>query len=433
MNFRSSTQTFTVILLIIVSGFGGYFAGKHEIKVAWDKYKPDVSVQSLEPPPGIDKNIDFRLFWDVFKRLEQNYIEKTAIDMQKMYYGAISGMVAALGDPYTVFLPPQQNKETKEELSGHFDGIGAQLGVKDKKIVVIAPLKASPAENAGIRASDWVVKVDGKDTYNWTLPEAVSKIRGQRGTKVKLTILHEDDDKPVDIEIVRDTIVVKSVEWSEKESSGSASTADKSKEELIGKREKNGKKVAVIKLSRFGEATNDEWQKVVSEVIKFKNSGGRAFAGVILDLRNNPGGFLTGAVFIASEFIPDGTVVMQENARGERQTFSVNRIGKLTTEPIVVLINKGSASASEIVAGALRDRGRAKLIGEKSFGKGTIQEAQDLSEGAGIHITTAKWLTPNGNWVNKTEGLEPDIEVKQDEKEPNRDVQLERAIEEMVK
>ena len=447
MNFRNSTQTFIVIVLILVSGFGGYFAGKNEIKVKWEKYKPDVSVRSLEPPPGIDQNIDFRLFWDVVDRLQKGYIEKSAIDMQKMYYGAISGMVAALGDPYTVFLPPQQNKEVKEELAGHFDGIGAQLGVKDKKIVVIAPLKDSPAEKAGIKPSDWIVKVDGKDTLAWTLPEAVSKIRGPKGTKVKLTILHEGEQKPIDVEVVRDTIVIKSVEWTQKESSSSgqeagvadgkepASTGKQAtkEESLFDQRVKNGKRVAVIKLSRFGEGTDDEWQKVVTEVIRFKEDNRSTFGGIVLDLRNNPGGFLTGAVFIASEFLADGTVVMQENSKGERQVFSVNRIGRLTKEPLIAIINKGSASASEIVAGALKDRGRAKLVGEKSFGKGTIQEAQDLAEGAGLHITTAKWLTPNGNWVNDTEGLVPDIEVKPDEKDPNRDVQLEKAMDELVK
>lgn len=413
INLRNTSQTFIVILLIIVSALGGYFAGKNDINVAWEKYKPKVSVTSKEPPKSIDQAIDFKLFWDVFDRVQKQYIGKKDIDVKKMYYGAISGMVAALGDPYTVFLAPDQNKETKEELAGRFEGIGAQLGAKDKKIVVIAPLKASPAEKAGVKPSDWIARVDGKDTVSWTLPEAVSKIRGPKGTKVKLTIVHENEDKPIELEIVRDTIVVKSVEWAQKE--------------------KDGKKVAAIHLSRFGETTDDEWTSVVSEITQMRQTSGNSFKGVVLDLRNNPGGFLSGAVFIASEFLPDGVVVMQENAQGERQNYTVNRVGKLLRDPVVVLINKGSASASEIVAGALSDRGRAKLIGEKSFGKGTIQEAQDLSEGAGLHITTAKWLTPEGHWVNETEGLTPDIEVKPDEKDPTKDVQLDRAIEELVR
>lgn len=413
INLRNTSQTFIVVLLLIVSALGGFFAGKNEITIAWEKYKPTVEVANREPPKSVDQRIDFKLFWDVFDRVQKQYIGKKDIDVQKMYYGAISGMVAALGDPYTVFLSPDQNKDTKDELAGHFEGIGAQLGVKDKKIIVISPLKDSPAEKAGVKPSDWIAQVDGKDTLSWTLPEAVSKIRGPRESKVKLTIVHENEEKPIELEVVRDTIVVKSVEWTQKD--------------------KDGKKVAVIKLSRFGEGTDDEWSSAVSEIIQLKQSSGNSFMGIVLDLRNNPGGFLSGAVFIASEFLPDGVVVIQENAQGERQNYTVNRVGKLLKDPMILLVNKGSASASEIVAGALSDRGRTKLIGEKSFGKGTIQEAQDLSEGAGLHITTAKWLTPKGNWVNETGGLIPDIEVKPDEKDPTKDVQLDRAFEELIK
>ena len=444
MNFRNSTQTFIVIILIIVSGFGGYFAGKHEIHVAWEKFNtPNLSVRSLVPPKKLDENFDFKLFWDVYDRIQNQYIGRKDIDGTKMYYGAIRGMVEALDDPYTVFLPPKENKDVKEELAGHFDGIGAQLGVKDKKIVVIAPLKESPAEKAGIKPGDWILQVDGKDTISWTLPEAVSKIRGLKGSKVKLNILHENAEKPVELVVLRDTIVIKSVEWDQKEAtvSGSEKASENNAtssakqgdgQNRIQELQRNGKKVAVIKLSRFGDGTNDEWEEAVLQVVAFKKNNGAAFGGVVLDLRNNPGGYLTGAVYIASEFLKDGAVVLQENAQGERQTYSVNRIGKLLTEPLVVLINKGSASASEIVAGALQDRGRAKLVGEKSFGKGTIQEAQELLEGAGLHITTAKWLTPNGHWVNESEGLSPDVAVKQDESNPSRDVQLEKALEELV-
>lgn len=414
MNFKNSTQTFIVIILIIASALGGYFAGKNEITLAWDKYKnrPDISIQNLAPPKTFD-DINFTLFFDVYKKLQESYINKNDIDAQKLYYGAISGMVAALGDPYTAFLPPQQNKEVKEELAGHFDGIGAQLGVKDKKIIVIAPLKQSPAEKAGIKSSDWIVKVDGKDTFNWTLPETVSKIRGPKGTKVILTVLHEDETEPVEISIIRDTIKIKSVEWD--------------------KEEKNGKKIAVITLSRFGETTELEWNRVVSEIMQFRSDNLESFAGIVLDVRNNPGGFLNGAVFIASEFLSDGAVVLQENANGQRTTLSVDRVGKLLNYPLVVLINKGSASASEIVAGALFDRKRAKLVGEKSFGKGTIQEPQELAQGAGLHITVQKWLTPNGIWVNENDGINPDIEVKRDASDLTKDAQLERAVEELVK
>jgi len=317
-------------------------------------------------------------------------------------------MVSSLGDPYTVFLTPQQQKETKEELGGQFEGIGAQLGIKDKKIVVVSPLKDTPAEKAGIKPGDWIVKVDGKETANWTLPEAVSKIRGPRGTNVVLTIIHEGEEKPVEVTITRDTILVKSVEW-----------------------EIKTPKIAYLKLSRFGDQTSNEWEKAVGEIALSYQKG--EIKGLVLDLRNNPGGYLSGAVFISGEFLPKGTlVVQQEVSSGARQTYSVDRQGKLLKIPLVVLINKGSASASEIVAGALRDHERAKLVGETSFGKGSIQEAQDLPGGAGLHITTARWLLPKGEWINGT-GIKPDYEVKMEEKEKTQDLQLEKAIEVLVK
>lgn len=361
---------------------------------------------------------DFSLFWDVWERLNRYFLDKKALDGQKMVYGAISGLVSSLGDPYTVFLPPEQNKEAKDELGGKFEGIGAQLGVKDKKIVVVAPLKGAPADTAGLKPGDWIVKVDSKDTSGWTLPEAVSKIRGPKGSSVLLNILHKDASKSVDIKVERDTIKVASVEWEVKNVKCQNST------ECV--------QVAYLKLSRFGDQTTDEWNKAVGEInlkLKAQNSNIR---GLIFDLRNNPGGYLSGSVFIASEFLKDGTIVIQESASGGKQTYSVDRIGKLIETPLVVLINKGSASASEIVAGALQVRGRAKLVGETTFGKGSIQEAQELPGGAGIHITTAKWLLPNNKWINGN-GVDPDFKVVNDESMPDEDLQLEKAIEILLK
>lgn len=184
----------------------------------------------------------------------------------------------------------------------------------------------------------------------------------------------------------------------------------------------SGKKVAVVKLSRFGERTQDEWNQAVSNLLSANSQA------VVLDLRNNPGGFLEGAVFIGSEFLEGGNVVLQQNGEGVQTPFKVTRAGKLTKIPMDVLINKGSASASEIVAGAIQDRKRGKLVGEHSFGKGTIQEAQDLEGGSGIHITVAKWLTPNGRWVNDTQGLEPDVKVDADKEDTTKDPQLDKAL-----
>ncbi|MBI2597239.1 S41 family peptidase [Candidatus Daviesbacteria bacterium] len=399
------------ILIVILAFLLGWQVGHREVQIKWEKYKPSVSIESKDVPKNI--NIDFKLFWDTWDLLSRTYIDKKALDPNKLFYGAISGMVQALGDPYTVFLPPEQQKSTKEELNGSFEGVGIQLGFhennasdgsKDKRLVVIAPLDGTPAKKAGIKPQDMIVKIDDKDTTGMSLPEAVKLIRGPRGSKVTLTIFREDETDNRTFTLTRDTIVVKSVE-------------------VEFKRAKSGKEIAHIKLSRFGEKTSDEWDQVVTEIIN-KNP-----AGAVLDVRNNPGGYLEGAVFIASEFLEGGDVVLQENNEGEQVPFKVNRAGKLIRLPMKVLINKGSASASEIVAGALQDRKRAQLIGEKSFGKGTIQEAQDLSGGAGIHITVAKWLTPFGKWVNDTQGLDPDVKIEMDKEDKEKDPQLEKALE----
>lgn len=394
-----------VVLIVILAFVIGWRLGQYDASL-----KKSVNIST---PQNI--NVDFKLFWDTWNLLSKDYLDKEALDSKKLFYGAISGMVSAVGDPYTFFLPPEAQKSSKEELNGAFEGVGIQLGFNDeKKLVVIAPLSGTPAQRAGIKAQDVIVKINDKDTTGITLPEAVKLIRGKKGSEVSLSILREGEVDTRTFTLTRDTIIVKSVE-------------------VEYKKTKSAKEVAVIKLSRFSERTKSEWQDVVSDILS-KNS-----TGVILDMRNNPGGFLEGAVFIASEFLEGGDVVLQENNRAEQSNFKVNRDGKLLTVPLVVLINKGSASASEIVAGALQDRKRATVVGEKSFGKGTIQEAQDLAGGTGIHITVAKWLTPNGRWVNDTEGLEPDVkimlpevvEMAEDEKDGDekKDPQLEKALE----
>lgn len=389
------------ILVAILTFILGWQLGHKDIQFQWDKYNPTVKFENKEPPK--DVGVDFKLFWETWDLVSKKYRDKKAIDQQKMFYGAISGMVSALGDPYTVFLPPEQQKSTKEELNGSFEGVGIQLGFnKDKRLVVIAPLEGTPAEKAGVKPEDIIVKIENKDTLNMTLPEAVSLIRGPKSTQITLTTFREGDTEPQEIKLVRDTIVVKSVS--------------------VKFEEKGSKKIAVIKLSRFGERTQDEWNEAVSGILA------QAPKGVVLDLRNNPGGFLEGAVFIASEFIDNGDVVVQENSSGNRFPYKVNRQGKLLKLPMVVLVNKGSASASEIVAGALQDHKRAKLVGTKSFGKGTIQEAEELPGGTGIHITTARWLTPNGHWINETEGLTPDVTIEVGE-DSQKDLQLEKALE----
>lgn len=376
-------------------------------------FRPQVTFENQTTP--VDKNIDFKLFWEVWDLVSNEYVDKKAVDPQKMFYGAIQGMVSSLGDPYTVFLPPTEQKSTQEELNGAFEGVGIQLGYdKEKRLAVIAPVKDTPADRAGIVAGDLIFKINDQEAINMSLPEAVNLIRGEKGTTVALEVYREGDAKAKTVELKRDTIIVKSVEFEEKTSPA-------------------GKKVAVIKLTRFGERTFTEWSKAVSDTLA------SAPQVIVLDLRNNPGGLLDGAVYIGSEFIKNGDIVLQENARGERIPYKVNREGKLLSLPLIVLINKGSASASEIVAGAIQDVKRGKLLGETSFGKGTIQESQDLPEKTGIHVTTAKWLTPNGNWVHQ-KGLTPDIvvelteeQLKAEAEDPAKDFQMEKALEEADK
>lgn len=428
MKLRKVRNIVIVLALIILAGSIGYDLGRKKIAVEWGKHKPYVTIENKYPLESRD--IDFGLFWEVWGRLEKNYIDRQNLVPQEMVWGAIKGMVAALDDPYTVFLPPEENKRSKEDLAGSFEGIGAQLGIKEKRIMVVAPLKGMPAEEAGLLAGDYILEVDGEDTSGWTLPEAVNNIRGPKGTEVMLTILREGGDGPLEIAIVRGTINVPSIETDLSGAECVESTPSGCRlvevEECVA-----CPRVAVLRLYRFGDRTNGEWEEAVSEVLRMEDeteSGGNEFAGLIFDLRNNPGGYLQGAVYIASEFIAAGDIVKQEMTDGTSEMFRVRRRGRLTEVPLVVLVNNGSASASEIVAGAIKYHKRAELVGSKTFGKGSVQEAQELSGGAGLHVTTAKWLLPNGEWIDEN-GIEPDVEVENNLDEPERDEQLEKAVE----
>lgn len=392
MTLKQTRKIIIIITLLLLVGFAGFRLGeKREKKIV------------VEP-----KDVDLSLFWDVWQRLEENYLDKNALDQEKMVYGAIKGLTQSLDDPYTVFLEPGENKRAKEDLNGAFEGVGIQLGYKNKRLAVIAPLKGMPAEKAGVKAGDLILKITDKqkgiekETTGISLPEAVNLIRGPRDQPVTLTLLSEGEEKPHEVEIARGTIIVPSVEI-----------------EFI---ESDRGKIAHLKLMRFGERTNSEWQKAISSIINHRPS----IIGVVLDVRNNPGGYLDGAVFIASEFLKNGVVVKQEG-KEKTQSYSVDRRGNLLELPLVVLVNQGTASASEIVAGALRDYVRAKIIGEKTFGKGTVQEAQELTGGSGLHITTARWLLPSSQWIGE-EGIEPDFVIELDE-EKEGDEQLEKAIE----
>ena len=413
------------IILILIAFFGGYYFGVNKTSLDWKNYKPVLSISSKEPPPPLS-NLDFSNFWAVWQSLENNYYDKSKLDPAKMLNGAISGLVESIGDPYTIYLPPVSNNDFKQGLAGQFQGIGAELGLKDKKIIIISPLSDSPAQKAGIKAGDGILKVDGVSTQGWTLSQAVSKIRGPKGSTVTLSILHKDSKNPQDIKIIRDVIVVKSIDGFIKK----VADVEKIKLTTVLKAHENDE-VIYLKLSQFGDSTNKDWLSLVNN-LNLKASGNPNFKGIVLDVRNNPGGYLTDAVFIASEFLKEGTlIVIEEIGGGERSILKASRRGLFIDTPVVILINKGSASASEIVSGALKDNKRAKLVGETSFGKGTIQQSEDLGSGAGFHVTIAKWLTPNGTWVNG-KGLSPDIPIPPDSKDQARDIQLEKAIEVLV-
>ena len=398
----------TLIAIIIAAGIFsfGYILGSKGYQASIgneDSYNVSISREL----PAERKDLEFSLFWRVWETLETKYFDKDKLIPSKMIYGAIKGMVAAVGDPYTVFLPPSENKVVQEDLQGSFEGVGIQIGFKGTQLAVISPLPDSPAEKAGARAGDFIIGIrdEGKGidrgTGGISLPEAVQAIRGPAGSTVTLTLLREDSVEPIEIDIIRASIEVPSVTLS-----------------LVGENEN----IAHVKILKFSGETLDEWEEVVIELLKNPE-----VAGIIMDVRNNPGGFLQGAVDLASEFLDTGAlVVIEDSSDGSFEEFKVERIGRFKNQKVVILINGGSASASEIFAGALRDNEKIQLIGQTSFGKGTIQEPQQVDNGAGLHVTIARWLTPSGFWVDEG-GLVPDVEVK-DNPDTEEDEQLQKAI-----
>ncbi len=385
------------LIIVCVAYYAGFQSGKSGYAFEPKEFKV---VNTADAP----KNVDYSLLWEAMNVVNDKYIEEKPTP-EEYLYGAIRGAVAAAGDPYTSFFEPKDLESFKTDLKGSFDGIGAEVGMKNNNIVIVAPLDDSPAKKAGILAGDFIVKVNGEDTQGWTVEQAVSKIRGKKGTEVTLSIFREGKLDSFDVKIIRDKIEIKSVKWETKEISG--------------------KKVFVITVSRFGEDTKALFEKAVNEVLN------QSVSGIIVDLRNNPGGYLQTSVDLASFWLDPGTkVVTEEKSKGantEYKSFGVPRIKNYKT---VVLINGGSASASEILAGALQDLKKATLIGEKSFGKGSVQELIDLKDGAAVKVTVARWVTPSGKNLNK-EGLHPDVEVKltEDDIKNSKDTQMEKALE----
>lgn len=402
---------FYVLITVIVGSFyGGYLYGKKEVTLPFrTETKTNENggrvVNAQKPLPDyLSKNVDFDLFWDVWKRAKSDYITKDTPDT-KLFYGAVSGVVSALDDPYSVFFDPQKAKEFSESLSGTFDGIGAEIGMKNNQLVIIAPLPEMPAEKAGLRGGDKILAIDKKATTAMTIDEAVTKIRGKRGTQVTLTIYRDGESKERDVTVMRDKIVIKAVRFEVKD-----------------------KNTGYIRIVHFTQDTASEFRNAVNKLLEKK------VTRLIIDLRNNPGGYLEAAVQIAGYWVDGDTVVIEQYDGDKREEYKGRVRPRLKDMPTVVLTNKGSASASEIVAGALQDYKKATIVGEQTFGKGSVQDVQALKDGSSLKLTIAKWLTPKGRTIQDN-GITPDIkvEISEEDIKNKRDPQLERALKEVKK
>ncbi len=389
-----------IILILIAGGFGGgYWYGKNS-QPSIEKVTGIQNLQQGQPP-----SVDFSLFWDAWAKVQEKFVNRQELDYQKMVYGAIAGMLSGLDDPYTVFMTPQENKDFSQSLQGNFEGIGAELGLRGGVLTVIAPLDNTPAKKAGLMAGDKILKIDDKITSDISVEEAVTLIRGPKGTEVSLMIIRNGWDAAQEFKIKRDTIDVPIVKLETKEI--------------------NNKKIAHLSLAQFTENSAPEFAKKAQEILTAD------IRGIILDLRGNPGGYVGSAVDIASWFLPEGSVVVIEDfGDGKNNEYKSDGINKLGDYQVVVLIDQGSASASEILAGALRDNKQIKLVGQKSFGKGSVQQVEQLAGGTSLKVTVAKWLTPSGHSIMDS-GLEPDVKVEytKEDAEADRDPQLDKALE----
>lgn len=398
-----STPRYVGLLILVFFAFVlGWNVGVSHEKIQGQKNQSSASNTSSDSSL---KQVDMSLFWDTWQILNQKYVETEALDYQKMLDGAIHGLVTSVGDPYTAFMNPKENREFQDNLEGTLDGIGAELTLKDRHLTIVSPIKNSPASKAGLQPEDIVYKINGDLAENFTLEQAVLKIRGQKGTPVVLTIMRKNTEKPFDVRIIRDTININSVDYKIKDN------------------------IAIIEINQFSAKTKEEFTKAISEVMA------KSPKGLILDLRFNGGGYLDAAVDVTSEFVAKGKVVsIKKRNPNEDEVIYVNGKARTMNIPMVVLINKGSASASEIVAGALQDHKRAHLIGEASFGKGTVQEVANLIGGSSLRVTIAKWYTPNNKNITEV-GITPDqiVERSTEDFQKGRDPQLKAAIDYLKK
>lgn len=357
------------------------------------------------------RNLDLTMFWRVLDISRKNYVDSSEIEDEELVYGAIKGMVESLDDSATVFLTPEETEEFNSASEGkYFEGIGAELGYEDGQIIVVTPLEGSPAKESGLRPGDYILKVDDYEfTSKDTVYDAVAKIRGEAGSEVILNVLHRGDIKPIDITIERREITVPSITL-----------------EYTGSNDE----IALLKVSRFTESTYSEWVNNWDSKVSEINSSG--VQKMILDLRGNPGGFFDAAIYTGDDFLEEGLVISkQTDSKGSIRDYKSTKEGNLEDIELVVLVNEGSASASEILAGALQNSNRAQIVGEKTFGKGTAQKIYDLTDGSSLHLTVLKWLLPNGEQIDRESSVSPDVEVELTNEDflKGEDPQLLKAIE----
>ncbi len=381
-----SRTVLTMVGIVIVFGLG-FFVGQNGV------------ICKICAPEAVDMS----LLWETWAQLKENYVNPDGLDTEKMVQGAAAGMVSSLGDPYTIFFNPKETKSFLEDVGGEFEGVGMEIGVRDGQLQVVSPIEGTPADRAGLRPGDKIIRVDDATTIDITAEEAVTLIRGPKGSEVTLTILRKEWTDSREIKIKRDIIQVPALKW-----------------ELIND------DVAYIKLYHFSEKSDRNFRDAALEII---NSSAKR---IILDLRSNPGGYLERAQDIAGWFLEVNQLVTTEDFGNseENKEYKARGNSRLIDYPLVVLINKGSASASEILAAALRDNRNIQLIGETSYGKGSVQTLRQLSDGSSLKVTVARWLTPKGDHISE-KGLKPDVEVELTEEDwlAEKDPQLDRAIE----
>jgi len=338
--------------------------------------------------PGVARAADqpgeFDIFWQAWNTVHRYFVDQEALDTTQLTYGAIRGMINALGDEgHTAFLTPEEVARHQTDVLGVYSGIGARIGMEDGLPVIVAPFDGSPAQEAGVKAGDIIIEVDDEDVTSWPLNDIVENIRGEEGTEVQLTVLRPDESKSYEITITRGEIDAPTATWA-----------------MLP-----GTDVALVRLSQFSADASDE---LVAAIRDAKAAGADA---LIVDVRNNPGGLLDQAVNVTSQFVKDGNALQEADAAGRRKVYPIRRGGVATDIPMVVLINRGSASSSEIFAGAMQDHNRAMVVGETTFGTGTVLQPFPLSDGSALMLGTKQWLTADGRLIRK-QGIEPDVVVE---------------------